>query len=263
MTPPIPRPEGAPGRDLEARRDSWLRPELVAPWWEVALVLAVMLGPFIYSSTQYAVKNGSTEYISLMLTDKKFLRLMATEALLLTAMFLYLNWRGWKPADFRIRANLRGVVEAPALAFTVYVVNAATVALLMFLVWWWKPQAHGFLAAMAAQSPHIPLHSIKMGWFVMLGGTILNAFLEELVFMGYGFNQFAAKRGPIFALALMVLLRMLLHTYQGPIHVLGIATFSLLFGLVYWSLRRLWPLIMAHALVDSVSFALVKIFFGS
>ena len=80
--------------------------------------------------------------------------------------------------------------------------------------------------------------------------------------MGYAFNQFAARRGPLFALFAMVLLRMLLHTYKGPLDMIGISGMAFTFGLAYIYLRRLWPLILGHACIDILAFSVLKIFFG-
>jgi membrane protease YdiL (CAAX protease family) len=264
VTAPVVPVNAFPSVAILVRRDQtpWLRPELVAPWWEIMLVLTVMLGPFIYSSTRYAVTPHASNYISLMLTNHKFLGLIADESLLLAVMFGYLRWRGWKPADFRIRAGWKGTVVASPIAFCAYMANTVTVALLLVVIIAFSPHPHGWQESLRAQSPRILPHSIDVSWFFIYTGSIVNAFLEELVFMGYGFNQFAARRGPLFALMVMVLLRMLLHTYQGPVHMLGIAAFSIVFGLFYWYLRKLWPLILAHALIDIATFSLVKIIFG-
>lgn len=264
MTLPAVPADSAPHLPATAVKSTirWLRPELVAPWWEIALVLAVMLGPFIYSSTRYVLTNGSNNYISVILTDHKFVGLIATESFLLAGMFGYLHRRGWKPEDFCVRRSLKGSLVAPVLAVGAYLVNSCTVAVLLGFVLWLSPHPHGLLAAFVAQAPHIERHSINVTWFSIFAGSTLNSFLEEIVFMGYGFNQFAAKRGPFFALVLMVLLRMLLHTYQGPVHMLGIGAFSIFFGLAYWYLRRVWPLIVAHALIDVLGFSLIKIVFG-
>ena len=96
----------------------------------------------------------------------------------------------------------------------------------------------------------------------LIAAMIFNAFFEELTCMGYAFTQFAAKRGPLFALFLTVILRMSCHSYQGPVHMLGIGVVFLLAGLVYWRTRNLWPLVIAHALIDIFSSALVKILHG-
>ena len=88
--------------------------------------------------------------------------------------------------------------------------------------------------------------------------SILNAYFEELVFMGYAFNQFAAKRGPAIALGAVLALRIAVHAYQGFAHAAGIGAVFLIFGLWYWTTRRLGSLIVAHALIDIGSLGLLK-----
>ena len=44
--------------------NGWLRSELMAPWWEIVLVLAVMLGPFAYSSAHLAMTSKSADFIT-------------------------------------------------------------------------------------------------------------------------------------------------------------------------------------------------------
>jgi membrane protease YdiL (CAAX protease family) len=243
-------------------RESWLRPELMAPWWEMALVLVVMLGPFAYGSIHFALKSTSGDFLSAMLTNRSFLRQVALEAALLTLFLFYLRWRGWRVGDFKIRIDGTGTLIAPFLAVGAGLANVLTALALKVGVTWLSPHPHGMAAALLAGSPHIPRQSIEIAWSLILVGSSINAFLEELVFMGYAFNQFAARRGPLFALFCMVFLRMVLHTYKGPLDMLGIAVFSFVYGLAYQYLKRLWPLILGHAGIDIAAFALLKIFFG-
>ena len=234
----------------------------MAPWWEIVLVLAVMLGPFIYSSALFAVKSNSHNFVSHMMTNRAFLRLAAVEGGLLALFFLYLRWRGWTPDDFRIGLDWKGTLVAPLLLIASGLANILTSLALTIWVIWQAPHPHGMMAAFVAQSHHIPRHSIEIAWLLIFVGSIINAFMEEIVFMGYAFNQFAARRGFLFALMSMVFLRMLLHTYKGPLEMLGIAAFSFVYGLAYQYLGRIWPLILAHACMDIFAFSLLKILFG-
>jgi membrane protease YdiL (CAAX protease family) len=245
-------------------RDSipWLRRELIAPWWEIFMVLAFMLGPFVYSSTRYALSVHSNHYISQILTNHKLLGLMATESFELAVMFGYLRWRGWKPSDFKIGINWKGTVVASPIAICAYTAMVVTSQVALLIVIACTPHPAGWQAALKAYTPPIQPHSLDVSWFFIIAGSTLNAFLEELVFMGFAFNQLAAKGGPVFALMTMVLLRLLIHTYQGPANLAGVAALSLVFGLVYRYLRKLWPIILAHAIIDIAVFTLAKIIFG-
>jgi membrane protease YdiL (CAAX protease family) len=98
-----------------------------------------------------------------------------------------------------------------------------------------------------------------LSWGVMVAAMVLNAFLEEIVCTSYAFNQFAAKRGPLFALLLVVLLRMACHTYQGPVHMLGIGAVFFVFGAWYGWRRNVWTIVFAHALIDLASMSFLKL----
>ena len=221
-----------------------------------------MLGPFAYSSVHFAVKGSSENFIAHMLTDRSFLWQTALEAGLLTAFFFYLRWRGWTAADFKIRISWQGTLLAPVVAIAGGFANVVTSLVLKIGVALVAPHPHGLLPALLAGSPHIAKHSIEISWLLIFLLSTINAYLEELTFMGYAFQQFAAKHGPLVALLGMVFLRMLLHTYKGPLEMLGIASFSFVYGLAYIYLGRLWPLILGHAGTDIVAFSALKLMFG-
>lgn len=242
---------------------NWLRPELIAPWWEIFLVLCVMLGPFAWSAIHMGLKGQILDFLDKIINTRGLTRNIAMEGGLLAVFFFYLHWRGWRPADFKIRIDLAGTLIAVPLAIAAAGANIFAAAILKIIVVEMAPHPHGLLVALAAGSPKTLPHHLDITWLVIFVGSTVNAYLEELVFMGYAFNQFAAKRNVTFALLVMVFLRMLLHTYKGPLGMLGIGAFSFIYGLAYIKLRRLWPLIVAHNLTDLAVFSLLKIAFGS
>jgi membrane protease YdiL (CAAX protease family) len=105
--------------------------------------------------------------------------------------------------------------------------------------------------------------SVHLSWVTIVVFTVLNAFYEELVYMGYFFNQCAAKRNPEMAVVATVLLRLAVHTYQGTEHVLQIGVWSVVFGLWYRWGGKLWPLILAHIGIDVLSLGALKILCGA
>ena len=50
-------------------------------------------------------------------------------------------------------------------------------------------------------------------------------------------------------------LRVPSHLYQGPLGVIPIAVMAIVFTLVYVKMGRLWPVIVAHGLLDFVGLA--------
>jgi membrane protease YdiL (CAAX protease family) len=71
-----------------------------------------------------------------------------------------------------------------------------------------------------------------------------------VVCMSYAFNQFAARRGPLVALGLMILLRISYHTWKGPTYLGAMLIGCVVDGLWYWRFRSVWTLILAHALFN-------------
>ncbi len=86
-------------------------------------------------------------------------------------------------------------------------------------------------------------------------------FLEELVWRGYLMNRLVDLQGNTTKLAWVIslvgsaIIFGLGHTYQGLGGVIRIIAAGLLFGAAFLAVRRnLWPLIIAHALLDTISF---------
>lgn len=237
---------------------SWLRPELVAPWRVIILVALILIGPFAWRSTSAALQGSSHNYVDLLMSNSRLLFTGVFEGLLLAGFLGFLHWRGWKRADFKIKMTVWGSFQAILLLILTELGNGVTVLGLTVWLFSMQTQYATFLSYLIANNPHLKHHSIEVSWPVLIVTMILNAFFEELICMGYFFNQFAAKQGPLFALLLTVLLRMSCHTYQGPVHILGIGVLFSIYGLWYWQTRNLWPLIVAHALLDLGSVGLLK-----
>ena len=55
-------------------------------------------------------------------------------------------------------------------------------------------------------------------------------------------------------MAASALLRGLYHVYQGPSAGMGNAIMGLIFGSYFERTGRVWPLVIAHAVIDCVAF---------
>jgi len=197
-----------------------------------------------------------------LLTDQRLVHTITIEGPILGLLLLYLKRRGWKPADLPIRPGWRSSAQGLRLIPAMGIANTVTVATGYGILYAAQTKYGQFLPFLLSVSPHLKHHSVHVSWLAVIAAMVLNGFFEEITCMGYAFNQFAAKRGPLFALILTVLLRMSCHTYQGPVHALGIGAAFTVSGLVYWRTRNLWPLIFAHMLIDMLSFGVIKFIFG-
>jgi uncharacterized protein len=82
-----------------------------------------------------------------------------------------------------------------------------------------------------------------------------NGWAEEVIVVGFLMTRLRQlKVNPVAALVASSLLRGVYHLYQGFGAGLGNFAMGLVFGYVWLRTGRLWPLIIAHALIDSVAF---------
>lgn len=84
------------------------------------------------------------------------------------------------------------------------------------------------------------------------------AFGEELIARGFILHRFSSLFGDGLAIVAQAALFALAHAYQGPVGMANIFALALVFGVVYVRCgRNLWPVIVAHGLVDTVGITLI------
>lgn len=96
---------------------------------------------------------------------------------------------------------------------------------------------------------------------------ITAAFLEEFMFRGYLMNRIIDLQGHETKLAWMIaivaqaLIFGLVHSQQGPGGIIKVGAIGLVFGFAYLGVgRTLWPLIIAHGLIDTLD--MISHYFG-
>ena len=90
---------------------------------------------------------------------------------------------------------------------------------------------------------------------VLVLSAVQNAVLEEVLVSGYllhRLGQLGWRSGR--AVALSSLLRGSYHLYQGPAGFAGNVVMGVVFGRLYQRWGRVQPLVVAHALIDTVAF---------
>jgi membrane protease YdiL (CAAX protease family) len=236
---------------------AWLRPELLRSWTEFLFVAALLIAYPVRNSTWGALHGSSREFILLLLNNHHMLWSIFVESLALAAFFFYLSWRGWRPADFKIGLGWGTSAQGVALLFLAWGGSIVAVFTFVFAAFHLQTAHPNFLSFLTASMPALGTADFHLNWLLMFAAMIINAFAEELIFMGYIFNQIAARRSPAIALPATIFLRLACHTYQDPIHLAGIGVLFTIFAVWYWFGRRLWPLILAHILLDTTSFSLI------
>jgi membrane protease YdiL (CAAX protease family) len=90
---------------------------------------------------------------------------------------------------------------------------------------------------------------------VLLLAAAANAWAEEMLMVGYLLTRLRQLRyGRYAALVISAVLRGGYHLYQGFGGFAGNLIMGLVFGRVWQRTNRLWPLVIAHTLIDVVAF---------
>lgn len=139
-----------------------------------------------------------------------------------------------RPAfDLTSGAVLAAVIGLPGIGLYLVAkaldINATVVATALPHVWWAIP--------------------------VLILSAIQNAVLEEVVVVGYLITRLRELgRSTVFVVATSALLRGSYHLYQGFGAFVGNAVMGVVFALFFLRTRRIAPLIVAHSILDIVSF---------
>lgn len=223
---------------------------------EIAVVLAVTFGLSAYTaivnlaeavilglsgqSVELYRRRSPIDFIDLLLNLTFVLQLLAWGAL-----GLYLLWRGGiTPARiglgrFRLRPDLLGGLGLAALiglpGLGLYVIGrmlgigVEVVPSTLTDTWWRIP--------------------------VLLAVAFANGWAEEIIVVGFLMTRLRQLDfSPTRTLVLASLLRGAYHLYQGFGAGLGNIVMGLVFGYVWQRTGRLWPLIIAHGIIDAVAF---------
>ena len=165
------------------------------------------------------------------------------------ALALYLLWRIWPPQhapwraigldgrrpwrDLAWGAGITAVIIGPALG--VYLLSRSlgmntTIVMANLADSWWA----------------IPMYILA---------AFMNGTLEEVVMIGYLFMRWKqAGWGPWAIIGTSALIRASYHLYQGFGGFISNFFFGLMLGWLYQRTKRLWPLVIAHTLIDVVAF---------
>jgi membrane protease YdiL (CAAX protease family) len=241
---------------------AWLRPELVRSWTEFVIVAALIMALPIRNSTVAALHGSGGHFMQLFMADTRLSWAILIESILLGLFLVYLHFRGWRPADLRVGIGVLTTLEGLGLFVAGFVATTATVFGILWILFKEGNKYVYFSDYLLAMAPHFARHSVHLSWSVIVVSMVLNAFLEEVVCMGYIFNQLATRCGPALALVVTVSIRAACHTYQDPVHLAGIAVLFTVYGVTYIWLRKLWPLIFAHLLLDIISISAMKLAFS-
>jgi len=153
----------------------------------------------------------------------------------------FLNARKWTLERLGFAIDLRDTAIGVGLAAVVYLMTA-----LIELI------AAGAAPGMVEAAAKLLRVSEPLGLGTVALTSIVNSIFEEVFVCAYVITALKERRGMAMAVNVSVGLRVAYHVYQGVFGALTIAPVGLLFA--YWYVRsgRLWPVIVAHGVLDFI-----------
>lgn len=201
---------------------------------ERVVVLLICFG-YLTLTSVLTVMSGERRF---EYTDGTVTWALAVELVFGMAAAVLLVHRGWTASDFGFHVSIRSTLAALGLFVgTMLVCTAVYVAVSQSrLLDSWAPFAISLVASPA----------------LVLLFLVVNSIFEELFVVGYVIE--AARTGDVgFAVSISAVIRLLYHTYQGPVALTSILPIGIIFALVYLRWRNLWPLMLAHTAINILS----------
>jgi len=208
------------------------------PWWaEFLLVVGIAFGFAMWDSTAWLLATGGTVGPE---DDAGLYWIVRTELALAAVVAVVLALRGWRWGDLNLRATWR----------------LTTGGLLLF--------ALDYGLTLAADGPALALFGEPVdewsvfdelnGPGVSLRGALalasVNPLFEETFAVAYVVRALEPRRGIAAAIVVSALIRALYHTYAGLAWGAVMFLYGLVHASVYARWRRLWPLVVAHAVAN-------------
>jgi membrane protease YdiL (CAAX protease family) len=204
---------------------------------EFAIVILIAFGYFIYGSilTVFTPQYGSAQ-----ISDAGLQFLLVYELAALAALGAFLMMRGWNLQRLGFSPTLRDTVTGIGLALTGYFVYIAT-----WIVF------SGFTPELGGEGDSFIAPGLSLTNVIFI--SVLNPIFEELFVCGYIIAALRKRRSLFFAINTSVAIRLAYHLYQGTTGVISIIPLGLIFA--YWFARtgRLWPVVVAHGIMDFLS----------
>jgi membrane protease YdiL (CAAX protease family) len=221
-----PRATGSHGvRNFKQRIEAW---SPATEFWIV--VLGAFALPIVGSLWFTANPNRAV-------TAEELQQLIVQEAIVLAALGWFLSVRNWSLEHFDLCPSWLEIVHGVGLAIGTWV------------AWTLVEPAFGPSqeAVLVAKTP--------LDWVTVLAISIINPLFEELFLCGYMITVLTQRQGPGAALAASLAVRLSFHTYQGLTGLVSIGLVGLIFSIYYVRTWRLWPVLVAHGLLDFAALA--------
>lgn len=224
--------------------------KLIAPLWNTALILLLILGNSFAGSSKLGAVHGTGSRI-----------LLYSGTFISELVLFLLVWWGIHLRGVRMRDLIGGKWETVE-SFLLDVAIAAGFWIVALLLLFVVRIAVGTIDlhnmkkstddAVRMLGPLAPHSYLEASLFVFL--SVAAGIFEEIIFRGYFQRQFIAlSRSAAIGIIASGIIFGLAHGYQGGRMMIAIGFFGVLFGLLAYFRGSLRPGIMAHAFQDSIA----------
>lgn len=212
-----------------------MRPRTTTTPLEAMAIVALCFGWFILVS----LSAVTADFQSGSFSEDGIVGIVLLEAILGVSALLVLRSRGFDTASLYPHPTLKDAAMGVALAFA-----AAFFAATVSSVFNWSRYSEPIERVMGGSPIALPS-------LVLLG--IVNGAYEEVFLLGFllrGLREY----GLSLAIGVSLLVRVLYHLYQGPVGAVYVGAFGLVLSVFYVAKRRLFPVVLAHAMWDIIPF---------
>jgi len=213
----------------------------LSPTAEFAIVIVGAFGLFIFASFEQAFSPRPWVDLS----DAQIRSVLVYESVILVALSMFLHVRGWTPQRIGLEPHPRDFPAGLALAVAVHVAFLAAWLLTssIFL------QLTQPISSSTSVGPTLSLVNV-------MTVSVVNPLFEEMFVCGYVVSALRDRPSLWTAINVSAAIRLLYHLYQGALGVLTIVPTGLIFAYWYARTGRLWPAILAHALLNFIALAI-------
>lgn len=201
-------------------------------------LLATALGVFVVPSVVHLLRGGPLGETT---SDRGLLEVVALELVIGAAWATRLARQGWTLASVTEPFVPRDLSHAVLLSFATWTAYSFAFALTLLV------------APAFAEAAREVRFDGQASWPVAILVSVVNPIYEELIYLGVVAASLRRQTIPL-ALSGSLVARVVVHLYQGPLGIIGTVPMGLVFGAYYLKTRRLWPLVIAHGLLDILAF---------
>jgi membrane protease YdiL (CAAX protease family) len=177
--------------------------------------------------------------------DPRLVQGLIVEAMFAALLLTFLRRRGWRPSQVAGAPEPFDVLLGAGLYLAA--IGSSYIGRIAFTTlapaWAHAARAHPFTGHMSAS--------------MIVVASVLNAVFEEFLWLGYGISALGSRMDLRRASIVSIALRVSVHTYQRIWAIVSILPLSIVFTWYYARTRRIWPVIVAHTIIDALSFTML------